>query len=92
MDLALFLSTTLPVLFLQNCLISQVEMEMLLEALIFDGTYLYGMTANGGANSDGVIFKILPDGTSYNKLLDFSGAANGQNPFGSLVSALEASL
>jgi uncharacterized repeat protein (TIGR03803 family) len=55
-------------------------------SLISDGTSLYGMTANGGTNSSGTIFKINPDGTGYTKLLDFAGASNGSNPFGSLIS------
>jgi len=54
--------------------------------LISDGTFLYGMTWLGGTNNMGVIFKIKPDGTGYTKLLDFNGAANGNRPFGSLIS------
>ena len=54
-------------------------------SLVFDGTYLYGMTQQGGANSMGTGFKILPNGTGYNKLLDFSGSTNGSYPCGSLI-------
>ncbi|POY38230.1 hypothetical protein C3L50_13285 [Flavobacterium alvei] len=54
--------------------------------LISDGTFLYGMTVNGGANNLGTIFKIMPDGTGYAKLLDFAGTSNGGNPWGSLIS------
>lgn len=43
-------------------------------SLTSDGTFLYGMTTNGGLNDNGVIFKILPDGTGCNKMHDFSGA------------------
>lgn len=53
--------------------------------LISDGTFLYGMTVNGGTNNLGTIFKIMPDGTGYVKLLDFAGSANGSNPWGSLI-------
>ncbi len=53
-------------------------------SLISDGTFLYGMTYAGGVNNLGTIFKIKPDGTGYLKLLDFSGTANGSNPYGSL--------
>jgi uncharacterized repeat protein (TIGR03803 family) len=53
--------------------------------LISDGTFLYGMTVNGGANNLGTIFKIMPDGTGYAKLLDFAGTTNGSNPWGSLI-------
>ena len=53
--------------------------------LVSDGTFLYGMTAQGGINNLGTVFKIKPDGTGYSKLLDFSGSANGSNPVGSLI-------
>lgn len=52
--------------------------------LIFDGIFLYGMTNQGGTNSFGTIFKIMPDGTNFVKLLDFDGA-NGYYPFGALI-------
>jgi len=55
-------------------------------SLISDGTFLYGMTYYGGSNDMGVIFKIMPDGTGYSKLLDFGGTLNGSNPMGSLFS------
>ena len=55
-------------------------------SLISDGTFLYGMTSVGGTSNIGIIFKIMPDGTGYAKLLDFAGAANGSEPQGSLVS------
>jgi len=54
-------------------------------SLVFDGTYLYGMTNLGGNHNKGTIFKILPDGTGYIKLLDFAGVSNGAKPFGSLI-------
>ncbi len=54
-------------------------------SLIFDGTFLYGMTTGGGANNSGTIFKIRPDGSGYIKLLDFN-ITNGQYPYGSLIS------
>ena len=53
-------------------------------SLIYDGTFLYGMTQEGGASNLGTVFKIKPDGSGYLKLLDFDGS-NGNNPFGSLV-------
>lgn len=55
-------------------------------SLFYDGVYLYGMTKLGGTNFKGTIFKIKPDGTSFFKLLDFSGITNGESPEGSLVS------
>ena len=55
------------------------------ESLIFDGTFLYGMTQAGGASSKGLIFKIKPDGSGYTDILDFNGT-NGDHPYGSLIS------
>jgi gliding motility-associated-like protein len=55
-------------------------------SLIFDGAFLYGMTQNGGINDKGSIFEIKADGTGFSKLLDFSFAANGALPWGSLIS------
>lgn len=54
-------------------------------SLISDGTFLYGMTKNGGASDMGVAFKILPNGLGYVKLLDFDGTTKGRNPNGSLI-------
>lgn len=60
-------------------------------SLISDGTFLYGMTSNGGTGhywygvGDGVIFKIKPDGTGYSQLYDFPGHPSGCNPHGSLI-------
>ena len=56
-----------------------------LGALNTDGTYLYGMTPIGGTNNKGTIFKIMPDGTGYLKLMDFAGFTNGSSPEGPLI-------
>ena len=53
-------------------------------SLISDGTFLYGMTFGGGANSMGTIFKIKTDGTGYTKLFEFAGLSIGRNPKGNL--------
>jgi uncharacterized repeat protein (TIGR03803 family) len=53
-------------------------------SLMSDGSFLYGMTTYGGANGNGTIFKIKPDGTGYATLLDFNGT-NGMYPEGSLI-------
>lgn len=55
-------------------------------SLFFDGTFLYGTTVNGGSNNLGTIFKIMPDGTNYVKLLDFTVNVNGKKPHGTLIS------
>ncbi|HRF77982.1 MAG TPA: T9SS type A sorting domain-containing protein [Chitinophagales bacterium] len=59
-------------------------------SLIYDGVYLYGMTTNGGTGTNcltgdcGVIFKIKPDGSGYEKILDFD-EYNGAFPHGSVI-------
>ena len=45
-------------------------------SLISDGIFLYGMTYGGGANNLGSLFKIMPNGTLYEKLVDFDGTTN----------------
>ncbi|HET6991841.1 MAG TPA: choice-of-anchor tandem repeat GloVer-containing protein, partial [Bacteroidia bacterium] len=57
-----------------------------LGSLFYDGTFLYGTTEIGGANNLGTLFRIMPDGTGYLKLLDFTGAGNGSSPNGTLIS------
>jgi gliding motility-associated-like protein len=52
-------------------------------ALVYDGTYLYGMTEVGGTTDDGVIFKMKPDGTGYADIKNFQ-APNGGIPLGGL--------
>jgi uncharacterized repeat protein (TIGR03803 family) len=48
---------------------------------------LYGMTPLGGANNMGVLFSYDPVTSLYNRLINFSGSANGANPMGSLIQA-----
>ena len=55
-------------------------------SLFYDGTFLYGTATAGGANNDGTVFKIKPDGTAFANLLDFAGNSNGAQPQGSLIS------
>ena len=53
---------------------------------IYEGKNLYGMTPFGGAKGAGEMFKIRPNGTGYDTLLNFSGLATGSTPVGSLFS------
>ena len=54
--------------------------------LTLNGTTLYGMTYSGGANNEGVIFKMNTDGTGYTHLREFAGnPGDGENPSGSLT-------
>ena len=54
--------------------------------LAADGTTLYGMTWQGGASGNGVIFRIQADGSGYTNLHEFAGGTDdGQEPRGSLT-------
>ena len=55
-------------------------------SLISDGTFLYGITSDGGAYDDGVIFKIKPDGSGFAKIFDFDSDTSGEAAYGSLFS------
>jgi uncharacterized repeat protein (TIGR03803 family) len=54
---------------------------------IFDGTFLYGMTQEGGLYNSGRIFKIMYNGTNYTNLVDLGTATNSSYPTGSLIFA-----
>jgi uncharacterized repeat protein (TIGR03803 family) len=43
-------------------------------------TFLYGVTAGGGAHLDGTIFKIKPDGSGFADIFDFDGT-KGSIPY-----------
>ena len=57
-------------------------------SFISDGTFLYGVTSQGGTKGEGTIFKIKKDGTGYVKLYEFDNTANsnGSSPRGTLFS------
>jgi uncharacterized repeat protein (TIGR03803 family) len=46
--------------------------------------YLYGTTYAGGQFNQGTLYKILPDGSDFKKLVDFS-ASTGSQPHGAVV-------
>ena len=52
-----------------------------------DNGKLYGTTGYGGVNKKGVLFEWDPATNIYIKKLDFNGAENGSNPYGSLLQA-----
>jgi uncharacterized repeat protein (TIGR03803 family) len=62
-----------------------------------DGT-LYGVTTAGGANGNGAIFKLAPDGSGFSTLYSFSAAdSNGNNadgcfPFKGLILGADGNL
>ena len=53
-------------------------------SFMLSGTTLYGMTENGGVNSDGVVFSFDTSGNTYTDLLNFD-SANGKSPESSLI-------
>lgn len=53
--------------------------------LVFDGTYFIGMTPYSGANNKGKIFRMKSDGSAYSILHDFSGVADGEEPWNDLL-------
>jgi len=46
----------------------------------------YGLTKNGGATDNGVLFSFNPSTNTYAKLYDFN-TSTGSNPYGSLIQA-----
>lgn len=46
---------------------------------------LYGVTAAGGVNSNGVLFSFNPATNAFVKLIDFNNGTNGSNPSGELT-------
>jgi uncharacterized repeat protein (TIGR03803 family) len=54
--------------------------------LISDGTFLYGMARGGGNGGAGTIFKIMPDGSGFQKIFDFNTTNSGYYPEGALIS------
>jgi uncharacterized repeat protein (TIGR03803 family) len=53
-------------------------------SLIQSGDTLYGMTANGGTDGDGIIFSIRTNGGGYTIMKNFNGT-DGNGPRGSLI-------
>jgi uncharacterized repeat protein (TIGR03803 family) len=49
-----------------------------------DDGYLYGTTAAGGTSGNGIIYKILPDGSAFTKIFEFDGT-NGSRPYGGVI-------
>ena len=45
----------------------------------------YGMTYQGGANNNGIVFKVNKDGTKVTNLLNFKDTTNGSFPYGTLA-------
>jgi uncharacterized repeat protein (TIGR03803 family) len=51
-------------------------------SLIMSGTVLYGMTPQGGANSNGNIFSFDTSTSTFLTLYSFSSAGDGSSPYG----------
>jgi uncharacterized repeat protein (TIGR03803 family) len=50
---------------------------------------LYGLTYQGGAYNEGVIFEFNPANDSFYRRMDFDGTSNGRNPFGSFIQSTD---
>jgi uncharacterized repeat protein (TIGR03803 family) len=50
--------------------------------LVMLGNLLYGTAYKGGANGNGMVFSISPDGTDFNDVYDFMTSPDGGNPEG----------
>ena len=48
---------------------------------------LYGLTYEGGSSDKGVLFEYVPGSTSITVLVNFTGAANGELPKGTMIQA-----
>lgn len=57
-----------------------------------DGSTLFGMTAYGGYDDHGCIFRIKTDGSDYDILHRFAGYPDGYVPFGSLTVSADGSI
>ena len=53
---------------------------------------IYGMTREGGATNNGVLFQFDPAKSIYTKKFDFDGAANGKFPEGGLTPGADGKL
>jgi gliding motility-associated-like protein len=49
------------------------------------GSYLYGLTSDGGTTNFGIMFKVKPDGSGFTRLLNFSGTTSGSEPSATLL-------
>jgi uncharacterized repeat protein (TIGR03803 family) len=56
-----------------------------------DGNF-YGTAPNGGANSNGTVFAISPDGRFFTNFYNFSGDTNGAGPVGTLILGTDGNL
>jgi len=53
--------------------------------LVSAGNTLYGTTSRGGSSNGGTVFKINADGTGFATLHNFTGGADGANPYARLL-------
>jgi uncharacterized repeat protein (TIGR03803 family) len=61
--------------------------------LAADDQYLYGTTANGGANNAGTVFRVsLLGGNAYTTVYAFGAAGDGANPHAALIQGADGNL
>jgi uncharacterized repeat protein (TIGR03803 family) len=56
-----------------------------LAGLVLQGNTLYGTTYTGGSLSNGTVFAVHTDGTSFTNLYSFGGTNGGANPYANLI-------
>ncbi|MBK9064655.1 MAG: hypothetical protein IPL89_15895 [Acidobacteria bacterium] len=66
---------------------SNTDGERPLAGLVYDaaGDFLYGTTTSGGLNGFGTVFRISPDGITFEKVLDFAGVTGPTSPEAALI-------
>lgn len=74
-----------------NCADGEEPYGALIQAT--DGNF-YGTTVGGGANADGSVFQITPDGTltTLHSFCSQTGCSDGEQPYGGLIQATDGNL
>jgi len=55
------------------------------DCLLLSGNTLYGTASSGGANSNGTVFALSANGTSFTTLYLFTNGSDGFDPIGGLI-------
>jgi uncharacterized repeat protein (TIGR03803 family) len=53
---------------------------------------LYGTATSGGSSGHGTVFKLNPDGTGFNVLLNFDNSSTGEKPYAGLTQGTDGAL
>lgn len=73
---------------------SNIDGENPVAGLVYDGAggYLYGTTTSGGLYGRGTIFRIKPDGTSFETIYDFLAGTDPFSPQAALIKGSDGKL